>query len=703
MGKARKHVTQRAAAVLAMAVARVMGIKVSFVRNNLAATDGETIYLPTLPALMDERVGEMLKGLAVHEGGHVLFTDFKRKRVDALTKGLANVIEDIRMERLCQKKFPGAAKMLHATVQACMDKDIGWFRGPEADDHPATVLNMALLYRLRLEELGQSSLADFAADYDVVARNGFGDELWDKIFDIALNGSRGESSHDTQAAAEAIIKLLKDEQKVMEKKVQQQQKKDQQQKGESSEDGEPQAGGEGQAEGEPQDGGEEQSESSEGGTSSKGKEESDEDESGSGGDGEDAEDETSDEDESEGSGGKANDESEEESDTGTGNGEGEDESDEESEGDADGDGDESEGEDESEEGESDADGDGDQDDDAGDEAGDQGDSSGDNADSSATSAGHEGGEMPEGADQQAGSGASIGDPDELEQLLEALKEALGADEGDIRESDLSALLQTLSGEGVSVVNPIRQPLPPPYVSSQLERVIRNRLGGHLEALLVAETECKRRPSEHGRLHTRRIAKAMVDNPVIFRHKQQGEGLDTAVFILGDSSSSMSEHGHASIQRDAIRAIVRTLEQNEIPTAIGTFDNAMRWIKDFDETVDYRRIPSIATGGTNMPGGLYWATGELIKRDERRRVLVLLSDGLSNLEESAAIVSEANRLGIETAPVFIGAQIAEAYKASPQVRAFCDAFPIPPRFALVGDEIPVKLTEALTEALNLRGI
>lgn len=648
----RKYVTQRASAVLAMAVARQMGIRVVFTRQDFAGTDGHVIYLPSLPTLVDERVGEMLKGLSVHEGGHVLFTTFKAVPRGALVRSLANAIEDIRMERLCQKKYPGAAKMLHSTIRTCMDKEVGWFQPPDPNDHPASVLNMALLYRLRVGELGQTALTDFSDQYDAVAKQVFGEKLWGKIFDIALDGSRGENTKAVVDAAKAIIKLLKDEQKINKKQSQNQKG----QSGKSSETGNGDSGSGGQGSSESQSS---QSESNDQNESSN------EQEPGQVSDNDKTDGQSESDSKPNSAKEKGKEETKDDSDPSSGNGEGEEEFKDKENGDS-----------------------------SKDHAGSHQNNDSTDADDSS---------RQDKANSQSGSGASIDGTQDPEKLIDALKQALGAEEGDIRKSDLSDLLKSLAGNGVKVMKDLKLPQQPPTTPTKLEKVIKNRLGGHLEALLVAETECKFRPSEHGRLHTRRIARAMVGNPTIFRHKHQAEGLDTAVYILGDSSSSMTDGGHYVIQRDAIRAIVQVLEANDIQTAIGLFNSMLTQLKDFDEMIDYHRIPALASSTTNMPGGLYHATGELIRRDENRRVLILLSDGLSDLQESAAIVNEANNLGIETAPVFIGNLIAQSYEKSDQIKNFCDSFPIPPRFAKYGDEIPVKLTEALTEALNLSGI
>lgn len=78
-------------------------------------TDGKVVYVAT--EMFDDSslsVGAKLDtfiGLAVHEGCHLLYTDFE-VRADAgerLTACMENIIEDERIERICGQKTPGLA------------------------------------------------------------------------------------------------------------------------------------------------------------------------------------------------------------------------------------------------------------------------------------------------------------------------------------------------------------------------------------------------------------------------------------------------------------------------------------------------------------------------------------------------------------------------------------------------------------------
>lgn len=81
-------------------------------------TDGETVCVST--KMFDDKsltMGQKLDvftGLTVHEGCHVLYTDFRKGRVDdpALMHSLWNIIEDERIERKCGYDTPGLANFL---------------------------------------------------------------------------------------------------------------------------------------------------------------------------------------------------------------------------------------------------------------------------------------------------------------------------------------------------------------------------------------------------------------------------------------------------------------------------------------------------------------------------------------------------------------------------------------------------------------
>jgi hypothetical protein len=121
-----------------------------------------------------------------------------------LGKSILNIIEDIRIERLACRVYPGIKRILNETVEALEPE--GFFDLP-TKPHPAGVVTGLLLNCLRAEELGQP-LDPIPAR--AMAFKMFGVSLRDDILNIASLGSRGCSTAEAVDATKAILKLLGD-------------------------------------------------------------------------------------------------------------------------------------------------------------------------------------------------------------------------------------------------------------------------------------------------------------------------------------------------------------------------------------------------------------------------------------------------------------------------------------------------------------
>jgi len=114
-----------------------------FGRNNVsvvfegdqAKTDGETIYLPSLPddTDLDQHLVMAMRGFVDHEAGHIRHSDMPhilssyKKWHDNGHDGLVSIqnsLEDIWMEQKVIEEYPGSLKNLRATNELCDDKTI---------------------------------------------------------------------------------------------------------------------------------------------------------------------------------------------------------------------------------------------------------------------------------------------------------------------------------------------------------------------------------------------------------------------------------------------------------------------------------------------------------------------------------------------------------------------------------------------------
>ena len=102
---------------LARILARQFSINVVF-KGSGAYTDGKTIYLPSIKDLSKELTAD-INGFCDHEVGHCRYTTMKTldkipTRGRSFNFSLVNALEDVRVERLMIKDYPGCAYNLDA-------------------------------------------------------------------------------------------------------------------------------------------------------------------------------------------------------------------------------------------------------------------------------------------------------------------------------------------------------------------------------------------------------------------------------------------------------------------------------------------------------------------------------------------------------------------------------------------------------------
>ena len=148
----------------------------------------------------------------------------------------------------------------------------------------------------------------------------------------------------------------------------------------------------------------------------------------------------------------------------------------------------------------------------------------------------------------------------------------------------------------------------------------------------------------GKLHARSLWKVTMPqvgngewNRQVFRKRIESDILDCAVQVLTDWSGSMGGEKceHAAMATSLLNdAMHRGLH---IPIAVAAFSEkgdktAIGVIKEFDEPVNHDKIRSRFTDCFGFMSGncdgdaIMWAYNEITKRKEKRRVLIVLSDG-----------------------------------------------------------------------------
>ena len=156
--------------------------------------------------------------------------------------------------------------------------------------------------------------------------------------------------------------------------------------------------------------------------------------------------------------------------------------------------------------------------------------------------------------------------------------------------------------------------------------LRYRLQGMLQAIRMRDTV----PSRHGRLCPHNLHRMFVGNPMIFRSNSPISAVNTAVHLLVDTSGSMSGQpirrarqasfaiAHALKTVPGINLGVTTFPaQGETYSVTPVLEHGRPFHKNFMfET----------TGSTPLTEALLWATQELCRQPEPRKILIVLTDG-----------------------------------------------------------------------------
>ena len=156
--------------------------------------------------------------------------------------------------------------------------------------------------------------------------------------------------------------------------------------------------------------------------------------------------------------------------------------------------------------------------------------------------------------------------------------------------------------------------------------LRYRLQGMLQATRMRDTA----PSRHGRLCPHNLHRLFVDNPKVFRNNSPIPAVNTALHLLVDTSGSMAGQPIRRA-RQACFAIAHALKAVPgINLGVTTFP-AQGETYSVTPVLEHGRpchanFKFETTGSTPLTEALLWATQELCKQPEPRKILVVVTDG-----------------------------------------------------------------------------
>lgn len=196
-----------------------------------------------------------------------------------------------------------------------------------------------------------------------------------------------------------------------------------------------------------------------------------------------------------------------------------------------------------------------------------------------------------------------------------------------------------------------------------------------------------------RLDRRRLHQIGHPNAKLFKSWQSKRLVNTAVEVLLDRSISMRYHNRIEVAGQATLALMQALDTiphvNRGCAAFpGKGEAAVTRLTHPNETLRAtlaRYVPQ-PSGGTPLHSALWWMLGELLCRQEPRRIAVVVTDGEPDYAVRAqAVLARMERAGVET--VGIGINTQSVYSLFDRAVSITDVNDLPQTlFAVLGEKL-----------------
>ncbi len=265
-----------------------------------------------------------------------------------------------------------------------------------------------------------------------------------------------------------------------------------------------------------------------------------------------------------------------------------------------------------------------------------------------------------GSDDTDVSAASTGNEnqdqarDYVRDLLGAGEEALPHSLGDILADALQSTSWQSQDGAVTVAIPTQKSAGPLTEADVLEArqasmALRTRLQGLLQTKILARASSGRR----GRLDTGQLHRLAVSDPRLFRTKTERIGIDTAVHILLDCSGSMVRR--IRLACCSCYAVVSALEASKINVAVTAFPSSQLPNGSYSTVSSviahgqkvHANLDLVPAGGTPMGEALWWVMQGMLPLSERRKLILIVTDGEpDSLECAHQAIEQGGRAGFE---------------------------------------------------------
>jgi len=269
---------------------------------------------------------------------------------------------------------------------------------------------------------------------------------------------------------------------------------------------------------------------------------------------------------------------------------------------------------------------------------------------------HDGRDGSDDADSASSTGNENHD-----QAREHVRDLIGAGEGALPQSlgdILADALQASSRQTQEGAVTVAIPTPKNAGSlteadaleaRQASMALRTRLQGLLQTKILARASSGRR----GRLDTGQLHRLAVSDPRLFRTKAERTGIDTAVHILLDCSGSMVRR--IRLACCSCYAVASALEASKINVAVTAFPSSQLPNGSYSTVSTvithgqkvHANLDLVPAGGTPMGEALWWVMQDMLPLKERRKLILVVTDGEpDSLECATQAIEQGEKAGFE---------------------------------------------------------
>ena len=189
------------------------------------------------------------------------------------------------------------------------------------------------------------------------------------------------------------------------------------------------------------------------------------------------------------------------------------------------------------------------------------------------------------------------------------------------------------------------------------------IGTKLERLLETKIDADIGYGKRGRkLSSRKLSGIGVGRTTIFRKEEEADGIDTAIEVVIDLSSSMfpswvSEQGHPHVvAKTASYAVGDILDRHEVPFAITAYGGSIAVVKSFEQSWRKRKcfLDVGRLGSTRTTEVLQHSAENISLRTERKKMVILITDGDARDNTTVIpVMNELTALNVQFTSIFIG--------------------------------------------------